>query len=360
LKPDILQFLDEFHANGIFPKGCNASFIALVPKVPEPQSLNDFRPIPLIGCVYKIVAKLLANKLKRIMPDIIDERQSVFIAGRQLLHSVIITNEAVKEAKRGQKSCMVFKVDFERAYDSVSWDFLIYMLRRMGFCNKWIHWIQGCLKSASVSVLVNGSPTSEFIPQSGLRQGDPLAPLLFNIVVEALTGLMREAVNKKQFTEFLVGKNSIPISILQYTDDTIFFGEATLQNVKLIKTILRCFELASGLKINFAKSCFGAVGKFDQWRKEAAEYLNCRILSMPFTYLGIPIGANPRRSELWDPVIRKCKRKLARWKQRHLSFEGRVTLIQSTLSSIPIYFLSFFRLPSKITNKLIRLQRRFL
>ena len=100
-------------------------------------------------------------------------------------------------------------------------------------------------------------------------------------------------------------------------------------------------------------SCFGAVGKSDQWRKEAVEYLNCRILSMPFTYLGIPIRANPRRSELWDPVIRKCERKLARWKQRHLSFGGRVTLIQSILTSIPIYFFSFFRVPSRIVDKLV-------
>ena len=133
-----------------------------------------------------------------------------------------------------------------------------------------------------------------------------------------------------------------------------------MQNVRVIKTILRGFELASGLKINFAKSYFGVVGKSDQWSREAAEFLNCRIFSLPFTYLGIPIEANPRRGELWDLVIRKCERKLARWKQRHLSFGRRVTLIQSTLSSIPIYFFSFFRLPGKVADKLIRIQRSFL
>ena len=142
LKPEITRFIFEFHANGIFPKGSNASFITLVPKVPDPQNLNDFRPISLIGCVYKIVVKLLSNRLKRIMPEIIDERQSAFVAGRQLLHSTIIANEVVEEAKRGNKAFLVFKADFERAYDSVSWDFLIYMMRRMGFGNKWIQWIR--------------------------------------------------------------------------------------------------------------------------------------------------------------------------------------------------------------------------
>ena len=102
-----------------------------------------------------------------------------------------------------------------------------------------------------------------------------------------------------------------------------------------------------------------AFGKSDQWTKEAADYFNCSIMTLPFIYLGIPIGANPRHNELWDPVVRKCERKLSTWKQRYLSFGGRVTLIQSTLSSIPIYFLSFFRLPSKTAAKLIKPQRRF-
>jgi len=264
LKPDVLRFIDEFHANGVIPRGANASFIALIPKVTDPQCLNDFRPISLIGCVYKIVAKLLANRLKRAMSSIIDERQSAFIVGRHLLHSVVNANEVVEEARREQKSCMIFKVDFERADDSVSWNFLSYMLRRLGFCKKWILWIEGCLKSTTMSVLVNGSPTTEFVPQKGLRQGDPLAPLLFNIVAEGLTGLMREAVNQEMFTEFFVREKNVPVSILQYVDDTIFFGEANMQNVKTIKSIMRAFELASGLKINYAKTCFGAMGQSQQ------------------------------------------------------------------------------------------------
>jgi len=88
--------------------------------------------------MYKIVAKLLAKRLKKVLPVTIDERQSAFIGGKHLLHSVIIANEVVEEAKRSQKSCMVFKVDYEKAYDLVSWEFLIYMLRRMDFCFKWI------------------------------------------------------------------------------------------------------------------------------------------------------------------------------------------------------------------------------
>ena len=138
IKPDFMRFLDEFHVSGAFPKGSNASFLALIPKVHEPQSLNEYRPISLIGCVYKIVAKLLSIRLRKVLPAIIDERQTAFIEDRHLLHSSVIANEVIDEAKRCSKSCLVFKVDYEKAYDSVCWNFLLYMMRRMGFCTKWI------------------------------------------------------------------------------------------------------------------------------------------------------------------------------------------------------------------------------
>ena len=150
-----------------------------------------------------------------------------------------------------------------------------------------------------------------------------------------------------------MGANRVELSILQYADDTIFFGEATMENVKAIKVILRSFELVASLKINFAKSSVAAIRMLDQWSQQAASFLNCSLMSIPFVYLGIPIGANLRRCELWDPIINKCERKLAKWKQRHISFGGRVTLIKSVLTSIPIYFFSFFRVPNRVVDKLV-------
>ena len=143
------------------------------------------------------------------MNHLIDERQSTFVKGRQLLHGVLIASEVVEEARRLKKSCLVFKVDFEKSYDYFPWQFLFYMMRRMRFHERWIGWVKGCLTSASISILVNGSPTDEFKPRRGLRQGDPLAPLLFVLVAERLTGLMREAVSRNLFHSFMVGKNKV-------------------------------------------------------------------------------------------------------------------------------------------------------
>ena len=182
--------------------------------------------------MYKIVVKLLANRIKKVMPAIIEETQFAFIEGRHLLQSVLITNEVIDEARRSHNPCLIFKVDFEKAYDSVSWEFLLYMLRRLGFNLLWIKWIEGCIKSVSMSVLVNGSPTHEFLPQREIRQGDPLAPFMFNVVAEALSGLMRRAIAENLYKGYSVGSKNVSISILQYADDTIFFLEASMVNVR--------------------------------------------------------------------------------------------------------------------------------
>ena len=177
-----------------------------------------------------------------------------------------------------------FKVDFEKAYDSVSWSFLDYMLDRMGFNPTWRKWIKACLQSATISILVNGSPTKEFVPTRGLRQGDPLAPFLFNIVAEGLTGMMRVATAKNLYRSFMVGKQSQPVNILQYADDTVFVWHASWDNVIVLKPMLRGFELASGLKINIAKSQFGIFGAGANWIHEAAQFLNWRHMETPFHF----------------------------------------------------------------------------
>ena len=106
----------------------------------------------------------------------------------------------------------------------------------------------------------------------------------------------------------------MPIDVLQYANDTIFFGEASMANVKTVKVILKSFEMVFGLRINFAKSKFGAIGQSEEWCLYAAKYFNRALLQFPFCYLGIPIGVNPKRKVVWDPIIRKFEDRLNRWK----------------------------------------------
>ncbi|GKV33735.1 hypothetical protein SLEP1_g42199 [Rubroshorea leprosula] len=360
LKNDIYEFISEFHSKGRFVKGSNASFIVLIPKKENPTSLTNYRPISLIGCMYKIVSKLLANRMRKVMDSIISPNQSAFVGKRQIVDGIIITNELIHEVKRRKRPTLIFKVDFEKAYDSVNWKFLDCMLDKLGFCTKWQSWIQECLASASSSVLVNGSPTEEFCMSKGLRQGDPLAPFLFLVVAEALHGLIMKAVKERMLVWVVVGLGELEISHLQFVDDTIIFCEASSSNVQVVKGIFRSFELLSGLKVNFFKSSLSGLHVQSVNLNSMADMLNCLVGNILFKYLGIPVGANPKRLDTWSPVIDCLRRKLSSWRSDSLSFGGRIILLNAVLSSIPVYFFSTLKAPKKVTNLLSLIQRRFL
>jgi hypothetical protein len=171
-----------------------------------------------------LVAKVLAKRLAKVMNKVVASTQSAFLKGRLLVDGVMVVNEIVDLAKKSGKSCGIFKVDFEKAYDSVEWSFLDYMLGRFGFGETWRRWIRACVFCGSMSVLVNGSPTEEINIQRGLKQGDPLAPFLFILVAEGLGGLMRRAVELQRFKGFQVGSGGVTVPHLQYADDTLCIG----------------------------------------------------------------------------------------------------------------------------------------
>ncbi|GKC93952.1 RNA-directed DNA polymerase, eukaryota, partial [Tanacetum coccineum] len=174
---DVFQAVRDFFVNGHFRRGCNSSFIALIPKIQDAKFLKVFRPISPIGSVYKIIAKSLANTLCLVLPYLISDVQSTFVSNRQILDGPFILNELLSWCKFKKSKGMIFKVDFEKAFDSVKWDYLDETLKAFGFGSKWCKWISSCLNNAIGSVLVNGSPTLEFQFHKGLKQGGCLTLL---------------------------------------------------------------------------------------------------------------------------------------------------------------------------------------
>ena len=313
-----------------------------------------------MGVIYKVIAKVLAGRLKKVLPAIIDESQSAFIKDRGLTDSVLLANEVIEDLRRKGRRGLCLKVDFEKAYDSVRWEYMYDMLDRMGFHNTWIKWIRGCMESATMSVLVNGSPTEEFRPTRGLRQGDPLAPFFFTIVAEGLVGLVRQVIKINLFAGIKIGSKEVDVSFLQYADDTLFFCEDSWSNVVSMKAILRGFEITSGLKINFHKSSLVCINVENTNLRCYSKLLNCGQMGYPFKYLGLEVGGNPRKKTFWKPVLEKLKARLSVWKGRFLSLAGRTCVIKSVLTAIPLFYLSVYKAPESVYKSIISIQRRFL
>jgi len=360
MKDEVRIMFDQFLANEVVPKSLLSYFVALIPKVASPLALKDFRPISLFGTLYKKISKVLARRLAGVMNSIISQSQSAFLKGRNLVDGVVVVNEIVDFARKMKRQCLILKVDFEKAYDSVDWGFLEYMMGRVGICAKWVAWMKACVFGGSMSILVNGCPTVEIDIQRGLKQGDPLAPFLFLLVAEGFSGVTRNAVSRNLFKGFKIKNEGMGISHLQYADDTLCIGEATVDNLWTLKAVLRGFEMASGLKVHFYKSCLMGINVPTEFMNMACDFLNCSEGLLPFKYLGLPVGANPLKLATWEPLLEQLTRKLHSWGNKYVSLGGRIVLLNAVLNAIPIFYLSFLKMPVKVWRKIVKIQRDFL
>ena len=225
LKTEIMVVFHNFHTQAVFEKSLNASFLALIPKKVDVVEVKDFWPVSLVGGIYKIISKVLANRLCRVVHGLTSDSQNAFVKGRQILDSVLIASECIDSILKSGVPGVLCKLDVEKAYDHVSWDFLMYMHQRCGFLEKWRKWIGYCISTVKFSILINGSPFDFFGSPRGFRQGNPLSPLLFDIVMEALSRMLDVAASVGQFSGFSVGSTvgpSMMVFHLLFADDTDF------------------------------------------------------------------------------------------------------------------------------------------
>ena len=211
-------------------------------------------------------------------------------------------------------------------------------------------------------MLVNGTLADIFDNSRGLRQGDPLSPLLFLVMMEVFSRMVKRMEGAGLLSGFRAdGRRGSGecVSHLLFADDTILFYNAEVEQVPHVQLLLLCFQAVTSLKVNVAKSKMVSIGEVNNVHA-LAEILGCRVGALPMTYLGMPLGASHKSSFIWNLILEKIERKLVGWKKLYLSKGDRLTLLKSTLSSLPTYFLSLFTIPTHVANKIEKLQRDFL
>ena len=311
LGPEVMRVMGDFHAGQCQMERLNKVFLVLIPKNQGAEQIGDFQPIALSNSIYLIIAKVLANCLREVMDDLISPLQSAFIPGRQMIDSIVMAEEIVAAWHRSGTTGFLWKVDFAKAYDSIDWRYLWNVLRRRGFSEEWVRWMKLCVTTSSCSVLVNGRMQGGwFQPQRGIRQGCPLAPLLFILAADALAFCTMRLCAQGHISGFQTAGHPGGIPLLQYADDTTFFIQGSETATRTLSQMKDIFVDFSGLQLNRAKSSFVGFGLALDELQRCAEILATPIKTLPIRYLGLPLTDCRLKTKDWQLVVEKVEKRL--------------------------------------------------
>ncbi|KAI0515590.1 hypothetical protein KFK09_008255 [Dendrobium nobile] len=339
----VFNAVSNFFTSGSLPRGVKATAIALIPKSSHAAHINDFRPISLCNVLYKIVAKILANRLKVVLPNIIHESQSGFITNRCSTDNIILAAEILRDFKGCTKKFCA-KLDIKKAFDTVSREFIIARMLQKGFPEAFVTWIKGCISDVHFSICLNGYLEGFFKSTSGLRQGCPLSPLLFCIAMDGLSQILSDTHNFKG-----INCKDFHISHLMYADDLLVVGETSIDNARQLNWCLQEFGSLSGLQINASKSAiiFSHDGLENQM---ICEELGIHNVNLLITYLGIPISSKRLKASHFQPLLSRISALL----------EGRVQFLKFTISNTLAYWIRGSIIPKGCCATINKLCSKFL
>ena len=360
MKEDILEIVENSRKTKGLLLALNSTFITLIPKEHGAEDPGKFRPIALCNVIYKIITKVIANRLKTVLPGIISPEQAGFVEGRQITDGIILVHETMHSIKERKIPGMMIKLDLSKAYDKINWDFLEKMMIAFGFDKEWVKWIMKLISSAFFSILVNGTPSDTFKSTRGIRQGDPMSPFLFITLMEGLGRLLKNLRDQRKIEGLQLCPGAEVQTHQQFVDDTMLMGRSTIKEAEMLKRCLNLFLKASGLEINKEKSQVYFFNTAKRIRREILRILEFQEGSLPSKYLGAPLSESTSKQILWKEILDKLKNKLENWTFRALNLPSRLVLVKSVLQAIPLYQFSVALAPKGILKKIRNLQRNFL
>lgn len=353
----IIYFFESLH----LPRVINSVAITLVPKSANASSLSHYRPISCCNTLYKCITKLLASRLKNIMPSIISQNQSAFVPHRSIGDNILLAQSLCRDYHKevGAPRCAI-KLDIHKAFDNMNWKFLFETMHRMGFPALFLHWIHTCITTCMISLKINGSLEGYFESKKGLRQGDPLSPYLFVIGMEVLSSYLRHDLLSSTHFSFHWRAKDLKLSHLIFADDMFLFCKGDNSSISAMLRSVDRFSNCSGLRPNPDKSeCF--------FCNVPSEVIDSTITTtgfqqgkLPIKYLGLPLITTKLKAQDCEALILRLCFRIESWTNRFLRYSGRLQLLKSVLIGIQGFWAAYLFLPKNILGKIQSCFSKFL
>jgi retron-type reverse transcriptase len=302
---DYLDLCEGFYSSRICMQSINSSHIVLIPKIDNPTKVGDYRPISLLNPSVKLLTKLLANRLQKVITQLIHRNQYGFIKNRSIEDCMAWAFEYLYLCKRSKKEMIILKLDFEKSFDKIEHEVIMQIMQHKGFGSKWLMWMKMIMDSGTSSILLNGTPGKVFHCRRGVRQGDPLSPLLFILAADLLQSIVNSAMHGGILSMPLSEKCGNDFPIVQYADDTLLIMEGCPRQLLAMKALLNTFAESTGLMVNYQKSNIYSINIEEDKMKIRASTFGCQIGSFPFTYLGLPLVPQNQEWKILFPWFRE-------------------------------------------------------
>lgn len=359
IKDDILSAFQAFymHHSGAL-EHINSARVVLIPKSEIANEPRQFRPISLIHSFAKLLTKVLSIRLSAYIDNLISTTQCAFIKKRCIQNNFMYVRGLARHFHRTKTPACLIKLDITKAFDSISWEFLLELLSRRGFPSRWTDWLTTILRSSSSSIMLNGCQGSEIRHRRGLRQGDPLSPHLFILAIDVLNNIFDLATQHGYLTK-LKGRHTT-LRISMYADDAVIFTNPDRQDIARIMEIMQAFGEATGLSVNLTKSTVAPIRCSGLDLDEILQDFPGPWVTFPMQYLGLPVTLGRLKLVHLQYIQDRAKSKVAGWQGKLLNVAGCRELVRSVLSTLPVYLLTVIKALKNFLKELDKLRRRFL
>lgn len=295
----------------------------------------------------RIVSKVMANRLKSLLKNLISDKQGAFLEGRLLTDNALLAleiNHCITRRSQGKNGIAGLKLDISKAYDRLEWRYIEGVLYKFGFAQVWIHRVMACIRSVTYSFVHSGTVFGDIKPYRGIRQGDPISPYIYLLCVEGLSSIIRRQESVGLIHGISIAKGAPCITHLLFADDCYIFFRATGMEVGIMKNVLNRYEGLSGQAINFHKSTvYFSPNTLDSEREEVSQALPVREVHDPRKYLGLPMRIGRNKVSVFQFLTDKVKPKLQGWGNKMLSRAGKATLLRAAAQTVPNFWMSLFR-----------------